>query len=56
MDTNNLDEDTIIAKFKLPLNEIIVDFFNELKTLSSGFASFDYEECGYEQTNLVKVI
>jgi translation elongation factor EF-4 len=35
--------------------EIVVDFFSELKSASSGFASFDYEEAGYEASDLVKV-
>lgn len=45
----------IIIKFKLPLSEIIVDFYDELKTMSSGYASFDYEDYGYEPAQLVKV-
>lgn len=35
--------------------EIVTDFFSELKSASSGFASFDYEEAGYEKSDLVKV-
>lgn len=35
--------------------EIVTDFFSELKSASSGFASFDYEEAGYEVSDLVKV-
>jgi len=41
--------------FKLPLNEIVVDFYDKLKSITSGYASFDYEELGFEQTSLVKV-
>jgi len=44
-----------MLKLKLPLNEIVVDFHDHLKSITSGYASFDYEECGYEPTSLVKV-
>lgn len=47
--------DRAILKYKLPLAEIVTDFFSELKSSSSGFASFDYEESGYEKSNLVKL-
>ncbi|XP_003740370.1 translation factor GUF1 homolog, mitochondrial [Galendromus occidentalis] len=51
----NIDQDTVLVQFKFPLNEIIVNFFDELKTISSGYASFDYEETGYELTSLCKL-
>ncbi|TXT06592.1 uncharacterized protein COLE_05923 [Cutaneotrichosporon oleaginosum] len=47
--------DRAILKYRLPLAEIVTDFFSELKSSSSGFASFDYEEGGYERSNLVKL-
>ena len=47
-DMKFLDEDRIILKYKLPLNEVATDFYDQLKSLSSGYASFDYEEAGYE--------
>lgn len=50
-----LDEDRIILKYKLPLNEVATDFYDQLKSLSSGYASFDYEEAGYEPEKLVKM-
>ena len=50
-----LDEDRIILKYKLPLNEVATDFYDKLKSLSSGYASFDYEESGYEPEKLVKM-
>ncbi len=42
-------------KYHLPLSEIIVDFFNMLKSITSGFASLDYEVSGYRQSDLVKL-
>lgn len=50
-----LDEDRIILRYKLPLNEVATDFYDQLKSLSSGYASFDYEEAGYEPSDLVKM-
>lgn len=47
--------DRAILRYKLPLSEIVTDFFSELKSSSSGFASFDYEEAGYEKSDLVKL-
>ena len=50
-----LDEERIILKYKLPLNEVATDFYDQLKSMSSGYASFDYEEAGYEPSDLVKM-
>lgn len=44
-----------VLKYELPLNEIIYDFFDALKSRSKGYASFDYEMKGYEKSKLVKL-
>lgn len=54
-DMTFLDEDRVILKYKLPLNEVATDFYDKLKSLSSGYASFDYEEASYEPAQLVKM-
>ncbi|CAF0708288.1 unnamed protein product [Brachionus calyciflorus] len=48
--------DRVILKYKLPLNEIILDFFDKLKKETSGYASFDYEDIFYELSDLVKLV
>ena len=50
-----MEETRALLKYKLPLNEIIYDFFDELKSRSRGYASLDYELCGYERSELVKL-
>lgn len=50
-----MEETRALLKYELPLNEIIYDFFDALKSRSRGYASFDYEMKGYEQSNLVKL-
>ncbi|EIN07198.1 GTP-binding protein lepa [Punctularia strigosozonata HHB-11173 SS5] len=45
----------IILTANMPLSEIVTDFFDKLKSRSSGFASFDYEEAGYKRSDLVKM-
>ncbi|MBQ7841031.1 MAG: translation elongation factor 4 [Lachnospiraceae bacterium] len=50
-----MEETRALLKYELPLNEIIYDFFDALKSRSRGYASFDYEIKGYEQSELVKL-
>ena len=50
-----IEETRALLKYELPLNEIIYDFFDALKSSSRGYASFDYEMKGYEQSDLVKL-
>lgn len=51
----NIDNNRLMLQYYLPLCEIIVDFHDSLKTVTSGYASFDYEDNGYQSSNLVKV-
>ena len=50
-----ISSDKSILKYKVPLNEMILDFHDRLKSLSRGYASMDYELRGYELANLVKM-
>jgi GTP-binding protein LepA len=50
-----MEETRALLRYELPLNEIIYDFFDALKSRSKGYASFDYEMKGYERSSLVKL-
>ena len=52
---NYIDTERVDIHYKLPLNEIVYDFFDVLKSKTKGYASFDYEICGYEKSDLVKL-
>lgn len=54
-DMTYMDETRAEIFYELPLNEIIYDFFDALKSRTKGYASFDYELCGYQQSSLVKL-
>ncbi|KAM0856091.1 hypothetical protein ACQ4PT_049340 [Festuca glaucescens] len=50
-----IDAHRALLKYRLPLREIIVDFYNELKSITSGYATFDYEDSEYQKSDLVKM-
>ena len=55
LSTEYIEASRALLKYELPLNEIIYDFFDALKSRSRGYASFDYELKGYEESKLVKL-
>ena len=55
IDMKYLDENRVTLIYDIPLNEIIYDFFDTLKSRTKGYASFDYEFKEYRQSNLVKL-
>ncbi|MDR0969693.1 MAG: translation elongation factor 4 [Lentimicrobiaceae bacterium] len=50
-----LTSDRVELTFQMPLSEIVFDFYDKLKSISRGYASFDYHIAGYQQANLVKL-
>ncbi|QGQ95700.1 elongation factor 4 [Paenibacillus psychroresistens] len=50
-----LDSNRVTLTYEMPLSEIVYDFFDQLKSGTKGYASFDYEMCGYKRSNLVKM-
>ena len=54
-DMTYLDPRRVKLEYRLPLNEIVYDFFDELKSRTKGYASFDYEIVGYEKSKLVRL-
>ena len=55
IDMEYLDETRVVIKYDLPLNEVIYDFFDALKSKTRGYASLDYELKGYEESELEKL-
>lgn len=55
MDMSYLDTNRVQIIYELPLAEIVYDFFDQLKSSTKGYASFDYEMIGYKESNLVKM-
>jgi GTP-binding protein LepA len=54
-DLEYLDPTRVLMRFELPLAELIVDYYDQLKTRTAGYASMDYEEIGYRAANLVRL-
>ena len=50
-----IDATRINVHYEIPLSEIVYDFYDKLKSTTKGYASFDYELCGYKVSNLVKI-
>ena len=50
-----IDEERVNIHYEIPLSEIVYDFFDKLKSSTKGYASFDYEVCGYIDSDLVKM-
>ncbi len=50
-----LDPTRVVLRFEMPLAELIVDFYDQLKSRTAGYASMDYEEAGYRPANVVKI-
>uniref|UniRef100_A0A4W4GAU0 Tr-type G domain-containing protein n=1 Tax=Electrophorus electricus TaxID=8005 RepID=A0A4W4GAU0_ELEEL len=50
-----IDDHRVMMKYLFPLNEVVVDFYDQLKSMSSGYASFDYEDAGYQLAELIKI-
>ena len=55
LDMEYLDPKRVLINFELPLGEVIVDFYDQLKSRTQGYASMEFEEIGYRAANLVKV-
>lgn len=53
--TTTIDEERAMLSYILPLSEIVVDFHDKLKSLTSGYGSFDYEDRGYQSANVVRL-
>ncbi|MBI1871402.1 MAG: elongation factor 4 [Chlamydiae bacterium] len=53
--TESLDQTRVMMTFEIPLNEILTEFYDRLKSITKGYASLDYEHKGYQVADLVKV-
>ena len=52
---NYIDETRVTIEYEIPLGEIVFDFFDQLKSITKGYASFDYDMIGYKENKLVKL-
>ncbi|GAB3926575.1 translation elongation factor 4 [Mucilaginibacter myungsuensis] len=55
MNQSYLTSDRVEMTFEMPMGEIVFDFYDKLKTISKGYASFDYHQIGYRRSDLVKL-
>ena len=53
--TDYLTKEVVILKYKIPLAEIVTDFYDKLKSISSGYASMSYEPAGYQESDLIRL-
>jgi GTP-binding protein LepA len=53
--TEYLDEELVILKYHIPLSRVLVDFYDNIKSISSGYASMNYDLVGYEKCEIVKM-
>ncbi len=54
-DTEYLDENRVILRYQIPLSSVLVDFYDKIKSISSGYASLNYDLTGYHECDLVKM-
>lgn len=54
-DTEYLDENRVILRYQIPLSSVLVDFYDKIKSISSGYASLNYDLAGYHECDLVKM-
>ncbi len=55
INTDYIDAERVNIHYEVPLSEIVYDFYDKLKSYTKGYASFDYEICGYKESDLVKM-